>query len=142
MLRHMDFIELRTCRPGTFQCISGHCIPEALKCNGYADCLDFSDESTCREYAELEIYGPLSLLIPYTGNVEMVLYFLFSQQQLDILEDAGVHHTSSSVTTSCVWTSNGCVTASTTVETAQMSNSPSAVRHYRKLELFYFLQIT
>lgn len=51
--------ELRTCRPGTFQCTSGHCIPEALKCDGFADCLDYSDESTCRECAGLEIYGCL-----------------------------------------------------------------------------------
>lgn len=41
--------ELLTCRPGFFQCDSGHCVPAALKCDGRADCLDLSDETSCRK---------------------------------------------------------------------------------------------
>lgn len=41
--------ELKTCQPGYFQCQSGHCVPEQSKCDGTADCLDASDEATCRK---------------------------------------------------------------------------------------------
>lgn len=43
-------LELRTCHPGYFQCDSGHCIAERFKCDGSADCLDFTDETSCREF--------------------------------------------------------------------------------------------
>ena len=42
--------ELRTCHPGYFQCGSGHCIAERFKCDGNADCLDYTDEASCREW--------------------------------------------------------------------------------------------
>lgn len=42
-------LEMRTCHPGYFQCDSGHCITERFKCDGSADCLDFTDETSCRE---------------------------------------------------------------------------------------------
>jgi hypothetical protein len=41
------FSEMRSCHPEHFQCTSGHCVPNELKCDGRADCLDASDESTC-----------------------------------------------------------------------------------------------
>lgn len=42
--------ELRTCHPGYFQCGSGHCIADRFKCDGNADCLDYTDETSCREW--------------------------------------------------------------------------------------------
>lgn len=116
--------DLLTCRPGTFQCTSGHCIPEALRCDGRPDCLDFSDESTCRKFAGLK----RTVLNSY----RFFSNFLYPRQQPAIQEDAGVHHTSFSVTTRCVWTSSGCAMDSTTAETVQMNNSTCAVRHYSK----------
>lgn len=41
--------EMRTCHPEYFQCKSGHCVPDDLKCDGMIDCLDASDETACRK---------------------------------------------------------------------------------------------
>jgi hypothetical protein len=35
------------CSADKFQCASGHCIKESLKCDGEGDCLDLSDELGC-----------------------------------------------------------------------------------------------
>ena len=43
---------MMTCRPGYFQCDSGHCISEHMKCNGVADCRDASDEANCRKFLD------------------------------------------------------------------------------------------
>lgn len=68
MRRHFNsyfwiFSELRTCHPGYFQCNSGHCVAERFRCDGNADCLDFSDETTCREFQALQ-----SVLIELTSR--------------------------------------------------------------------------
>ena len=34
-----------SCSPGEFQCDSGECLPQFLKCNRWEDCEDGSDES-------------------------------------------------------------------------------------------------
>lgn len=51
--------EMRTCHPGYFQCKSGHCVPNELKCDGIIDCLDASDEAVCRKF--LDIRGTIYL---------------------------------------------------------------------------------
>lgn len=55
--------EVMTCHPGYFQCSSGHCIPDQMRCDGFADCLDASDEATCRKFLDRlpGIYGYVSL---------------------------------------------------------------------------------
>ncbi|CAH1274043.1 CSMD3 [Branchiostoma lanceolatum] len=35
------------CRPEQFQCNDSQCVPLSAKCNGHADCLDWSDETNC-----------------------------------------------------------------------------------------------
>lgn len=45
-----------TCSPDQFQCISGevYCIPQAWRCDGYAECDDNSDEANCPVCSENE----------------------------------------------------------------------------------------
>ncbi|XP_055343618.1 G-protein coupled receptor GRL101-like [Paramacrobiotus metropolitanus] len=38
------------CRPGEYRCRSGQCIPSADVCNSRPDCIDGSDETSCREH--------------------------------------------------------------------------------------------
>lgn len=45
--------DMRTCHPDYFQCGSGHCVPNQLKCDGTADCPDATDESTCRKFLHI-----------------------------------------------------------------------------------------
>ena len=46
-----------TCGEDEFECVeTGRCLPDGVKCNGFADCFDESDESLevgCGEYTLL-----------------------------------------------------------------------------------------
>ncbi|XP_072288275.1 low-density lipoprotein receptor-related protein 2-like [Pyxicephalus adspersus] len=52
---------MRTCHPGYFQCKSGHCVAERFRCDGTADCLDFSDEDACPTRYPNGTYCPPSM---------------------------------------------------------------------------------
>lgn len=41
-------LSLAAC-PGKFMCSTGRCIQKELRCDGWADCTDYSDELNCRE---------------------------------------------------------------------------------------------
>lgn len=42
-----------TCRPDQFKCDNRECIYISLKCDGYIDCMDGSDEASCCKYIYL-----------------------------------------------------------------------------------------
>lgn len=39
------------CAVDNFECDSGECISQGLRCNGVANCKDISDEANCRKSA-------------------------------------------------------------------------------------------
>lgn len=51
--------------PGKFMCNTGRCIRNELRCDGWADCADYSDELNCSEWgASRDVL--LSVLCPGT----------------------------------------------------------------------------
>ncbi|XP_019619703.1 PREDICTED: MAM and LDL-receptor class A domain-containing protein 2-like [Branchiostoma belcheri] len=43
----LPLIGSTACRPDQFQCSNEQCVPLSEKCNGHANCLDWSDETNC-----------------------------------------------------------------------------------------------
>ena len=44
--------EDRACAEDQFRCGDGQCIQADHECDGFADCADYSDEYSCREYSQ------------------------------------------------------------------------------------------
>lgn len=51
--------------PGKFMCNTGRCIRNELRCDGWADCADYSDELNCSEWgAGRDVLCPCCVLVP------------------------------------------------------------------------------
>lgn len=65
---HFDlFIKTATCQNSEFRCGSGQCIPLKLRCNGFSDCSDRSDEQNCNGKKNRKDF--FSLIFPTTRFV-------------------------------------------------------------------------
>lgn len=119
------FAELRTCHPGYFQCGSGHCIAERFKCDGNADCLDFTDEMLCRE-----CLNTLCAFIRKTSCRRGLDRICSDFQRLAFRTARTAPTSCSSARTTCASRLTGNVMETTTVGTIQTRSFTSAVSNY------------
>ncbi|TRZ00821.1 hypothetical protein DNTS_026704 [Danionella cerebrum] len=69
-----DFVE--PCSSGGFQCSSGQCVTLNLRCDGYADCRDHSDEKGCPQPP----HCPVNLRCPHTHQCLLNEWFCDGEQ--------------------------------------------------------------